>query len=146
MRALGYSQKPGSECACGSCAMIARMPSVFRINERAVTVDQVVEDSHAGAKAKRIREGILRGTRSRSRHRIQDDEGLYLTPAAGLERVLRSHASRHFHLHLSSAIHAGRWAAASSVHADFAQPKSTLLGRRQRHPVSDAAAGVKVAN
>jgi predicted metalloprotease with PDZ domain len=34
----------------------------FRIDEATETFYQVVEDSHAGAKAKRIREGILRGT------------------------------------------------------------------------------------
>ncbi len=34
----------------------------FRIGEATETFYQVVEDSHASAKAKRIREGILRGT------------------------------------------------------------------------------------
>jgi hypothetical protein len=34
----------------------------FRIDEATETFYQVVEDSHANAKAKRIREGILRGT------------------------------------------------------------------------------------
>ena len=38
------------------------MPIDFRIDEATETFYQVVEDSHSGAKAKRIREGILRGT------------------------------------------------------------------------------------
>ena len=57
-----YSQKPGSEVRLRILRDDREMSISFRINERAVTVDQVVEDSHASAKAKRIREGILRGT------------------------------------------------------------------------------------
>src|SRR6266436_9639094 len=65
--------------------------------------------------------------RSRSRP-PRNNRGAGLTLAAGFERVLRNHASRYFHLHLSSAVHAARWAAASCVHVDFAQSKSFVLG------------------
>jgi hypothetical protein len=57
-----YSQKPGSEVRLRILRDDREMSINFRINERTETFDRVVEDSHAGAKAKRIREGILRGT------------------------------------------------------------------------------------
>jgi predicted metalloprotease with PDZ domain len=57
-----YSQKAGSVVHVRVRRDDHEMPIDFRIDEATETFYQVVEDSHAGAKAKRIREGILRGT------------------------------------------------------------------------------------
>jgi predicted metalloprotease with PDZ domain len=57
-----YSQKAGSVVHVRVRRDDREMPIDFRIDEATETFYQVVEDSHSGAKAKRIREGILRGT------------------------------------------------------------------------------------
>jgi len=57
-----YSQKAGSVVHVRVRRDDREMPIDFRIDEATKTFYQVVEDSHSGAKAKRIREGILRGT------------------------------------------------------------------------------------
>ncbi len=56
-----YSQKPGSEVRLRVRRDDRELSIDFRIGEATDTLYQVTEDSHAGAKAKRIREGILRG-------------------------------------------------------------------------------------
>jgi predicted metalloprotease with PDZ domain len=57
-----YSQKPGSVVHVRVRRDDREISIDFRIDETTETFYQVVEDSHAGAKARRIREGILRGT------------------------------------------------------------------------------------
>jgi len=57
-----YSQKAGNELHLRVRRDEREIAIDFRIGEAAETFYQVVEDSHASAKAKRIREGILRGT------------------------------------------------------------------------------------
>jgi predicted metalloprotease with PDZ domain len=57
-----YSQKGGNEVHLRVRREEREMATDFRIGEAAETFYQVVEDSHASAKAKRIREGILHGT------------------------------------------------------------------------------------
>jgi predicted metalloprotease with PDZ domain len=57
-----YSQKAGSVVRVKLRRDDRELSIDFRIDEVAETFYQVVEDSHAGAKPKRIREGILRGT------------------------------------------------------------------------------------
>ena len=57
-----YSQKPGSLVHVRVRRDDREMSIDFRVDEATETFYQVIEDSHAGAKAKRIREGILRGT------------------------------------------------------------------------------------
>jgi len=56
------SQKAGNEVHLRVRRDDREMSIDFRIGEATETFFQVVEDSHGGAKAKRIREGILRGT------------------------------------------------------------------------------------
>ena len=57
-----YSQKAGSAVHVRVRRDDREMSIDFRIEEATETFYQGVEDSHASAKAKRIREGILRGT------------------------------------------------------------------------------------
>jgi predicted metalloprotease with PDZ domain len=57
-----YSQKAGSVVRVRVRRDDRDMSIDFRIDEATETFYQIVEDSHAGAKAKRIREGLLRGT------------------------------------------------------------------------------------
>ncbi len=57
-----YSQKAGSVVRVRVRRDDREVSIDFRIDDATETSYQVVEDSHAGAKAKRIREGILRGT------------------------------------------------------------------------------------
>ena len=57
-----YSQKAGSVVRVRIRRDDREISIDFRIDEATETFYQVVEDSHASAKAKRIREGILRGT------------------------------------------------------------------------------------
>jgi predicted metalloprotease with PDZ domain len=57
-----YSQKAGSVVRVRVRRDDREVSLDFRIDEATETFYQVVEDSHASAKAKRIREGILRGT------------------------------------------------------------------------------------
>jgi len=57
-----YSQKPRNEVHLRMRREDREISLDFRIGEATETFYQVVEDSHASAKAKRIREGILRGT------------------------------------------------------------------------------------
>jgi predicted metalloprotease with PDZ domain len=57
-----YSQKAGSVVRVRIRRDNREMSIEFRIDEATEIFYQVVEDSRAGAKAKRIREGILRGT------------------------------------------------------------------------------------
>jgi predicted metalloprotease with PDZ domain len=57
-----YSQKAGNDVHLRVRRDDREISIDFRIGEATETFYQVVEDSHAGAKAKRIREGILRGT------------------------------------------------------------------------------------
>jgi predicted metalloprotease with PDZ domain len=57
-----YSQKAGSVVHVRIRRDDREMSLDFRIGEAMETFYQVLEDSHANAKAKRIREGILRGT------------------------------------------------------------------------------------
>ena len=57
-----YSQKPGSEVRLRVRRDDRELSIDFRLGEATDTFYQVTEDSHAGAKAKRIREGVLRGT------------------------------------------------------------------------------------
>ena len=57
-----YSQKAGNVVHVRIRRDDREISIDFRIDEATETFYQVVEDSHAGAKAKRIREGILRGT------------------------------------------------------------------------------------
>jgi len=57
-----YSQKPGSEVRLRVRRDDRELSIDFRLGEATDTFYQVTEDSHAGVKAKRIREGILRGT------------------------------------------------------------------------------------
>jgi predicted metalloprotease with PDZ domain len=57
-----YSQKAGSVVHLRVRRDEREMSIDFRIDEVTETFYQVVEDSHTNAKAKRIREGILRGT------------------------------------------------------------------------------------
>jgi len=57
-----YSQKPGSLVHVRVRRDDREMSIDFRVDEATETFYQVIEDSHAGAKARRIREGILRGT------------------------------------------------------------------------------------
>ena len=57
-----YSQKPGSVVHARVRRDDREMSIDFRIDEPTETFYQVVEDSRASAKAKRIREGLLRGT------------------------------------------------------------------------------------
>ncbi len=57
-----YSQKAGSAVHLRIRRDDREISIDFRIDEATETFYQVVEDSHSGAKAKRIREGILRGT------------------------------------------------------------------------------------
>ncbi len=57
-----YSQKAGSAVHVRVRRDDHEFSIDFRIEEATETFYQVVEDSHAGAKAKRIREGILHGT------------------------------------------------------------------------------------
>jgi len=56
------SQKPGSEVRLRVRRDDRELSIDFRLGEATDTFYQVSEDSRAGAKAKRIREGILRGT------------------------------------------------------------------------------------
>ncbi len=56
-----YSQKPGSVVHARVRRDDREMSIDFRIDEATETFYQVAEDSHASAKAKRIREGLLRG-------------------------------------------------------------------------------------
>lgn len=57
-----YSQKAGNDVHLRVRRDDREISIDFRIGEATETFYQVVEDSHAGTKAKRIREGILRGT------------------------------------------------------------------------------------
>jgi predicted metalloprotease with PDZ domain len=57
-----YSQKAGSVVRVRVRRDDREVSIDFRIDEKTETFYQVVEDSHAGAKARRIRDGILRGT------------------------------------------------------------------------------------
>ncbi|MCU1240199.1 MAG: peptidase [Candidatus Acidoferrum typicum] len=57
-----YSQKAGNEVHLRVRRDEREIAIDFRIGEATETFYQVVEDSHANAKAKRIREGILHGT------------------------------------------------------------------------------------
>ena len=57
-----YSQKAGNQISLRVRRDDREISIDFRIGEATETFYQVVEDSHAGPKAKRIREGILRGT------------------------------------------------------------------------------------
>jgi predicted metalloprotease with PDZ domain len=57
-----YSQKAGNVVHVRIRRDDREISIDFRIDEATETFYQVVEDSHSGAKAKRIREGILRGT------------------------------------------------------------------------------------
>ncbi len=57
-----YSQKAGSAVHVRVRRDDREFSVDFRIDEATETFYQVAEDSHAGAKAKRIREGILHGT------------------------------------------------------------------------------------
>jgi predicted metalloprotease with PDZ domain len=57
-----YSQKAGNEVHLRVRRDDREMSIDFRMGEATETFYQVVEDSHPGVKAKRIREGILRGT------------------------------------------------------------------------------------
>jgi S1-C subfamily serine protease len=57
-----YSQKAGNQISLRVRRDDREISIDFRIGEATETFYQVVEDSHAGAKAKRLREGILRGT------------------------------------------------------------------------------------
>jgi predicted metalloprotease with PDZ domain len=57
-----YSQKAGNEVRLRVRRDDREISVDFRIGEAIETFYQVVEDAHASAKAKRIREGILRGT------------------------------------------------------------------------------------
>jgi S1-C subfamily serine protease len=57
-----YSQKGGNEVHLQVRRGDREISIDFRIGEASETFYQVQEDSHASAKAKRIREGILRGT------------------------------------------------------------------------------------
>jgi len=57
-----YSQKAGNEVHLRVRREEREIAIGFRIGEATETFYQVVEDSHANAKAKRIREGILHGT------------------------------------------------------------------------------------
>jgi predicted metalloprotease with PDZ domain len=57
-----YSQKAGNEVHLRVRREEREISIDFRIGEATETFYQVVEDSHASAKPKRIREGILRGT------------------------------------------------------------------------------------
>jgi predicted metalloprotease with PDZ domain len=56
------SQKPGSELRLTVQREQKQLTLEFRIGEATETFYQVVEDSHANEKARRIREGLLRGT------------------------------------------------------------------------------------
>ncbi len=56
------SQKPGSELRLSVQREDKQLTLECRIGEATETFYQVVEDSHAGEKARRIREGLLRGT------------------------------------------------------------------------------------
>jgi predicted metalloprotease with PDZ domain len=57
-----YSQKAGNDVHLRVRRDDREISIDFRIGEATETFYQVVEDSHAGTRAKRIREGILRGT------------------------------------------------------------------------------------
>ena len=57
-----YSQKPGTEVRVQVRREQQELSLTFRIGEATDTFYQVVEDGHADARAKRIREGILHGT------------------------------------------------------------------------------------
>jgi predicted metalloprotease with PDZ domain len=57
-----YSQKAGTEVHFRVRRDEREIPIDFRIGEASETFYQVVEDAHANAKAKRIRDGILHGT------------------------------------------------------------------------------------
>ena len=57
-----YSQKPGNVVHARVRRDDREMSIDFRIDEATETFYQVAEDSHPNAKAKRIREGLLRGT------------------------------------------------------------------------------------
>jgi predicted metalloprotease with PDZ domain len=57
-----FSQKPGNEMRLRIRRDDREMPFDFRIDEATDAFYQVVENSHAESKAKRIREGILHGT------------------------------------------------------------------------------------
>lgn len=57
-----FSQKAGSEVRLRVRREDRELSINFRIDEATETFYQVAEDSHAAAKAKRIREGILHGT------------------------------------------------------------------------------------
>jgi S1-C subfamily serine protease len=56
------SQKPGSELRLTVQREQKQLTLEFRIGEATETFYQVVEDSHANEKARRIREGLLRGS------------------------------------------------------------------------------------
>ena len=56
------SQKPGSELRLSVQREDKQLTLECRIGEATETFYQVVEDSHAGEKARRIREGLLRGS------------------------------------------------------------------------------------
>ena len=57
-----YSQKAGNEVHLRARRDEREISIDFRIGEATETFYQIVEEAHASAKAKRIREGILRGT------------------------------------------------------------------------------------
>ena len=57
-----YSQKPGSEIRVRLRRDTQELSLSFRLGETTDTFYQVVEDGRADARAKRIREGLLRGT------------------------------------------------------------------------------------
>jgi len=56
------SQKPGTELRLTVQREDKQLALDFRIGEATETFYQVAEDSHASEKARRIREGLLRGT------------------------------------------------------------------------------------
>jgi hypothetical protein len=57
-----YSQKPGSTLRLRVRRDEQEVSVEFRIGETNETLYRVAEDAHAPEKAKRIRDGILRGT------------------------------------------------------------------------------------
>jgi S1-C subfamily serine protease len=56
-----YSQKPGSSLRLGIRREDKEMTLELRLGEASETFYQLIEDGHAGEKARHIREGILRG-------------------------------------------------------------------------------------
>src|ERR1700730_1647992 len=132
-------KKPGTKCICGSGAMIEKCLSTFALARRPKRFFKSWRIHTAAQRQSEYAKGFFAAPRSQSRPRLQPGEGSRsLTLTTGFERVLRNHASRHFHLHLSSAVCAPGGPSAAFIYPDFSQSRTLVLGRSERNHVSYA--------